>query len=151
MFRGANTLLLDAKGRLLVPSRYRAELLSASAGQLVVTLDALEPCLSLYPLAAWVPLEQRLRALPSLRAESRRLQRVLIGHATDVEMDAAGRLLIPAELRALAGLAREVTLVGQLHRFQLWDAAAWAACLQDDLGSLREPGVLPDDLLDLML
>mgnify|MGYP001028124864 CR=1 FL=1 len=78
MFRGANAISLDAKGRLAMPSRYRDELVSRSSGQLIVTIDAVDPCLCVYPLDEWEIIETKLRALPSLREENRRLQRLLI-------------------------------------------------------------------------
>lgn len=150
MFRGANAITLDAKGRLTMPSRYRDEFM-ARAGQLVVTIDAVDPCLSVYPLAEWELIEARLRELPSLREENRRLQRLLIGNAVDIELDAAGRFLVPPRLRDYAGLDKRAVLVGQLNKFQLWDEAAWDARCAEDLQRLQEPGALPDDLLDLIL
>mgnify|MGYP002651383765 CR=1 FL=1 len=92
MFRGANAINLDAKGRLAMPSRYRDELDSRSSGQLIVTIDAVDPCLCVYPLDEWELIEAKLRALPSLREENRRLQRLLIGNAVDLELDAGERL-----------------------------------------------------------
>ena len=63
MFRGANAISLDAKGRLAMPSRYRDELVSRSSGQLIVTIDAVDPCLCVYPLDEWEIIETKLRAL----------------------------------------------------------------------------------------
>ena len=99
MFRGANAINLDAKGRLAMPSRYRDELDSRSSGQLIVTIDAVDPCLCVYPLDEWEIIEAKLRALPSLREENRRLQRLLIGNAVDLELDGSGRFLVPPRLR----------------------------------------------------
>lgn len=99
VFRGANAISLDAKGRLAMPSRYRDELVSRCAGQLIVTIDAVDPCLTVYPLPEWELIEAKLRELPSLREETRRLQRLLIGNAVDLELDGNGRFLI---LRACA-------------------------------------------------
>jgi len=87
VFRGANAISLDAKGRLAMPSRYRDELNSRSSGQLIVTIDASDPCLCVYPLDEWELIETKLRALPSLREENRRLQRLLIGNAVDLELE----------------------------------------------------------------
>lgn len=90
MFRGANAVSLDAKGRLAMPSRYRDELDSRCNGQLIVTIDAVDPCLCVYPLDEWEQIEAKLRALPSLREENRRLQRLLIGNAVDPSSMAVG-------------------------------------------------------------
>lgn len=151
MFRGANAISLDAKGRLTMPSRYRDELMVRCAGQLVVTIDVVDPCLSVYPLAEWELIEAKLRDLPSLREESRRLQRLLIGNAVDLELDAAGRFLVPPRLRDYARLDKRAVLVGQLNKFQLWDEDAWEARSAEDLLAIKEPGGLPEELRNLTL
>ncbi|MBB1517820.1 MULTISPECIES: division/cell wall cluster transcriptional repressor MraZ [Pseudomonadaceae] len=151
MFRGANAISLDAKGRLAMPSRYRDELVSRCAGQLIVTIDAVDPCLCVYPLPEWELIEAKLRELPSLREETRRLQRLLIGNAVDVELDGSGRFLVPPRLRAHAGLDKHAMLVGVLNKFQLWNEDAWNALADADLAAIKQPGALPDDLRDLIL
>ena len=151
MFRGANAISLDAKGRLAMPSRYRDELLSRCAGQLIVTVDAVDPCLCVYPLTEWELIEAKLRQLPSLVEENRRLQRVLIGNAVDLELDGNGRFLVPPRLREHAGLDKHAMLVGQLNKFQLWDEAAWNAIADADLAAIKQSGSLPEELRDLIL
>lgn len=151
MFRGANAISLDAKGRLAMPSRYRDELVSRCSGQLIVTIDAVDPCLCVYPLPEWELIEAKLRDLPSLREETRRLQRLLIGNAVDIELDGSGRFLVPPRLRAHAGLDKHAMLVGQLNKFQLWNEEAWNALADADLAAIKQPGALPDDLRDLIL
>ncbi|MNQ39932.1 cell division protein MraZ [compost metagenome] len=151
MFRGANAISLDAKGRLAMPSRYRDELMSRCAGQLIVTIDAVDPCLTVYPLPEWELIEAKLRELPSLREETRRLQRLLIGNAVDLELDSAGRFLVPPRLREHARLDKRAMLVGQLNKFQLWDEDAWNAISEADLMAIKQPGGLPDELRDLIL
>lgn len=113
-----------------MPSRYRDELVSRCAGQLIVTIDAVDPCLTVYPLPEWELIEAKLRELPSLREETRRLQRLLIGNAVDLELDGNGRFLIPPRLREYAKLDKRAMLVGQLNKFQLWDEDAWNAMLK---------------------
>jgi MraZ protein len=151
VFRGANAINLDAKGRLAMPSRYRDEIVSRSAGQLIVTIDAIDPCLCVYPLPEWEIIETKLRELPSLREETRRLQRLLIGNAVDIELDSAGRFLVPPRLREYAKLDKHAMLVGQLNKFQLWDENAWNALADADLAAIKQPGGLPDELRDLIL
>ena len=151
MFRGANAISLDAKGRLAMPSRYRDELISGCAGQLIVTIDAVDSCLCVYPLPEWELIEAKLRELPSLREENRRLQRLLIGNAVDLELDGSGRFLVPPRLREYAGLDKRAMLVGQLNKFQLWDEDAWNAVADADLAAIKRPGALPDELRDLIL
>ncbi|PTS85437.1 cell division/cell wall cluster transcriptional repressor MraZ [Pseudomonas sp. HMWF032] len=151
MFRGANAISLDAKGRLAMPSRYRDELVSRCAGQLIVTIDAIDPCLCVYPLSEWELIEAKLRELASFREENRRLQRLLIGNAVDLELDASGRFLVPPRLREYAKLDKRAMLVGQLNKFQLWDEDSWNAVADADLAAIKQPGALSDDLRDLIL
>lgn len=151
MFRGANAISLDAKGRLAMPSRYRDELVLRCAGQLIVTIDPVDSCLSVYPLPEWEQIEAKLRELPSLREENRRLQRLLIGNAVDLELDSAGRFLVPPRLREYAGLDKRAMLVGQLNKFQLWNEDAWNALADADLAAIKQPGSMPAELRDLIL
>jgi len=151
VFRGANAISLDAKGRLAMPSRYRDELVSRSAGQLIVTIDAIDPCLCVYPLPEWEIIENKLRELASFREENRRLQRLLIGNAVDLELDGSGRFLVPPRLREYAKLDKRAMLVGQLNKFQLWDEDSWNAVADADLAAIKQPGALSDDLRDLIL
>src|SRR5580698_938937 len=94
MFRGANKLTLDAKGRLVMPTRYRERLQERCGGNLVVTADK-SPCLLIYPLPDWEDVERKLMKLPSLNPQARWLQRLMVGHATEVELDGHGRILLP--------------------------------------------------------
>lgn len=151
MFRGANAISLDAKGRLAMPSRYRDELVSRCEGQMVVTLDVAERCLCLYTLPDWEQIEASLRALPSLDEATRRLQRMLIGNAVDLELDGSGRVLVPPRLREYAGLDKRAMLVGQLNKFQIWNEDEWLAISEQDFAAIKQPGALPDQLRDLIL
>lgn len=122
MFRGVTNVTLDAKGRLAIPTRHRARLIEQAAGQLVVTVDS-GHILLLYPLPEWLLVEAKLNALPTTNPRARQLQRLLVGHATEVELDAAGRVLLPPALREFAALDKRVALVGQGNKFELWDQA----------------------------
>lgn len=94
MFRGATLVNLDSKGRLTVPTRYREQLIESATGQMVCTIDIHHPCLLLYPLPEWEIIEQKLSRLSSMNPVERRVQRLLLGHASECQMDGAGRLLI---------------------------------------------------------
>lgn len=126
VFHGSSKLSLDGKGRLAVPARYRDALMINGSGQLVITAD-LQRCLLIYPRPDWEPIARRLNSLSSFHSLSRKLQRRLVGNAHDVEMDAAGRVLVPPTLRELAGLEKDVVLVGQGGKFELWSDQAWQA------------------------
>lgn len=110
-----------------MPARYRQALMETCGGQLVITVDPREFCLLLYPLPAWSELEQEIARMPSFDRSSRMLQRILIGYATETEMDRQGRMLLPQELRTRAKLDKQAMLVGQGRRFELWDEATWLA------------------------
>ena len=151
MFRGISNLTLDAKGRLAVPARYRERMQETCRGQLVVTIDR-DHCLLIYPMPEWEALEERLVRLPSLNKESRELQRLLLGHATEVELDSHARLLLPPELRSFAGLERDVVLLGLGRKFELWQQANWDARREASLaGDADRSGGLPDELARLVL
>lgn len=151
MFRGSSQLVVDGKGRLAIPAKYREPLVERCAGRLILTLDP-SHCLALYPFCDWEPIEARLNALSSFNPLYARLRRTLIGNAQDIELDAAGRILLPAKLRERAGLDKEVVLVGQGNKFEIWDAATWEAQyasvedLPAMLDGLFQNGELPDEL-----
>lgn len=125
MFRGANKITLDAKGRLAMPTRYRARIEERCDNRVVVTVDR-DYCLLIYPLPEWEEIERRLARLPTLNRQARRLQRLMIGHATELELDGHGRILLSKELREFAALDRQVMLIGQGNKFELWDEARWS-------------------------
>ena len=124
MFRGINDLNLDAKGRLSVPARYREYIQQSCGGSLVVTADK-DRCLLIYPLPEWEHIEQRLMRLSNIDKQVRRLQRLLLGHATECEIDGQYRVLLPPPLRQFACLDKHTVLIGQGNKFELWDRDRW--------------------------
>jgi MraZ protein len=151
LYRGVSTINLDSKGRMAVPTRYRDALVRQCEGQLVITVDR-DHCLLLYPLPEWEEIERKLVRLPSFNKQARRLQRLLIGHATECELDSAGRILLPPPLREFASLDKTVVLIGQGNKFEVWDETGWntrrGEWLQADAD---EDGELPDELGSLSL
>ena len=146
VFRGVTQLALDAKGRLAIPGKHRAALTGSadnSERTLIVTADP-SRCLLVYPRATWEPLQARLMGLSSFNVEIRGLQRLLVGHADEVEMDGTGRILVPPALRQYAALEHHVVLVGQGNKFELWDDARWQ---QETVRTITFPaGGLPSEL-----
>ena len=118
---------------------------------IVATVDR-DYCLLLYPLPAWEEIERKLIRLPSLNRQARRLQRLMIGYASELEMDGQGRVLLPRELRDFAQLDRQAILIGQGNKFELWDQERWNerrdVWLTDEES---ETGSLPADLETLSL
>lgn len=125
MFRGIHAVNLDDKGRMAVPARFRSQLDITHDVRLVVTVDTQSPCLLLYPFNEWEIIEQKLQALPSFNEATRRIQRLLIGHATELDLDNNGRVLLPPLLREHAKLNKRITLLGQGKKFELWDEQTW--------------------------
>ena len=142
-FRGVTELVLDAKGRLAVPARHRETLAASGDSRLVITADP-SRCLLVYPRVVWEPIQDRLMSLSGFNERIRALQRLLVGHADDAELDASGRILVTPALRAFARLDREVVLVGQGHRFELWGAAEWQS--QTAQAIAFDTGGLPPEL-----
>ncbi len=124
MFQGINDLNLDAKGRMSLPARYRDSIQASCEGSLVITVDV-DRCLLLYPAPEWQVIQQKLMALPSINKQVRRLQRLLLGHATECEVDANHRILLPPPLRNFANLTKHAVLIGQGNKFELWDQETW--------------------------
>ena len=150
MFRGANKLTLDVKGRLVMPTRYRDRLQELCGGKLVVTVDK-DQCLLIYPLPDWEEIERKLMRLPTLNPQARRLQRLMVGHATELDLDGHGRLLLPPKLREFGQLTRDAMLIGQGLRFELWDEARWNERREEWLNSDDNATDLPTELETLSL
>ena len=140
MFRGINAINIDVKGRIAVPTRYRDALLAEEKGALVVTIDTEETCLLLYPVKQWQVIEANLQKLPSFNAQARRIQRLLIGHATDLELDSHGRVLLPPLLRDHAQLDKKVVLIGQGNKFEIWNEALWQSKRAEWLADVETGG-----------
>ncbi len=129
MFRGASKITLDTKGRMAIPTRYRDGINSRSGGSLVATIDR-DTCLLIYPLPDWEEMERRLMRLSGNNRAIRAFQRRVVGHASEMEMDSHGRILISKELRQFAGLDRQAMLIGQGNKFELWDEGCWSNWLE---------------------
>lgn len=105
-----------------MPSRHREALAASCALEVTITRHP-DGCLLVYPRPRW---EEKRAALATLPYSARFLQRIVLGSAVDLALDKAGRLLIPADLRTLAGIDKDVALVGMGEHFEIWDAARLA-------------------------
>ncbi len=133
MFRGASKITLDNKGRMAIPTRYRDGIIARSLGSLVATIDR-DPCLLIYPLPDWEEMERRLMRLSGNKPAIRAFQRRVVGHAAELDMDSHGRVLIPRELRDIAGLNKQAMLIGQGNKFEPWDEGRWAEWMDKSSG-----------------
>ncbi len=154
LFRGITSLNLDGKGRLAIPTRHR-DAFAEENGRLIVTIDIHERCLLIYPYLAWEEVERQIDAVPTFNRQARRMKLMLVGHAEEATLDAAGRILIPAALREYAGLEKAAVLVGQGKRLELWDEVAWNRLreefLNDDVADEAADFPLPAALENLSL
>ncbi len=146
MFQGSLPINMDAKGRMAIPSKYRDPLAAACEGRLIVTASPYERCLMIYPEPQWQVLSKQIAGLKNSHPATRRLQRLVLGNATEVELDSNGRILLPQILRDYANLDKKLVFVGLSDKAELWSEEGWNAQLdaQDD-------GELPDELLNLSL
>ena len=126
MFKGIHNINLDAKGRLTMPTKYRNTISDQSNGNMVVTIDSEEKCLLLYPATIFSSIEKKINDLPSFTKNHRRIQRLLIGHAEDLELDSSGRILLPKPLRLVAEMSKKITLIGQGEKFEIWSDDIWS-------------------------
>lgn len=136
MFQGATALNLDAKGRMTIPTRHRDAL--GQTGRLVLTAHP-HRCLLLYPQAAWESIRDRIAGASPLA------RRLLIGFAEELEVDAAGRVLVSPALRGYAGLEKEIWMIGQGSGFEIWSDAGWKR-QQEEVLALGD-ALLPPDLV----
>ncbi|MAK92655.1 MAG: cell division/cell wall cluster transcriptional repressor MraZ [Oleibacter sp.] len=151
MFRGLHNINLDAKGRLAIPTKYREPLAELCGARLVVTIDTEERCLLIYPANEWEVIEAKLDGLSSFNKATRRIQRLLIGHATDLELDGSGRILLPQPLREYAYLEKEAVLMGQGKKLELWSKETWEGRRDEYLDMAGDPDELPEELQSLSL
>ena len=149
MFRGINTINLDAKGRMAMPARYREQLVNYCSGHLIVTIDTNHCCLLLYPLTEWEQIERQIESLPSFDSMSQRVKHLLIGHANDLELDSSGRILLPQELRFYAKLEKHVCLIGQGKKLEIWDQDVCNEQSDQWLSESSTEGELPEKLRSL--
>ena len=127
MFRGISNISIDPKGRLAMPAKYREDIAENAAGQIVITVDHTDKCLLVYPMDQWLKVEKTLMSLPNMNRRVRNMQRLILGHAAELELDAQGRVLLPAPLREYANIDKRAVLVGQANKLELWNADTWEA------------------------
>jgi MraZ protein len=121
MFMGEYLHVIDTKGRVIIPAKFREAL-----GVRFIATKGLDHCLFVYPMPEWTALEQKLRTLPFTQSDVRAFVRFFFSGATECEVDKQGRILLPANLREYAQLEKEIVLVGVSTRVEIWSQALWA-------------------------
>ena len=151
MFRGVQQINMDAKGRLAMPAKHRERLLADCAGQLVATINTQAKCLAIYPLPVWEQIEKEIQELPTLNPAVARFQRMVIGHASELDLDGSGRILLPQSLRDYAGLEKKVVLVGLGKKLELWSEEQWLRERDESLQDTAGNEAMPAEMLSLSL
>src|SRR5690554_4931315 len=136
---------------MAMPARYREVIGQHCQGQMVVTIESDGESLVIYPRNEFEEIQRKVEALSSFTPATKRLKRLFIGHATDVELDSSSRILIPPELRSFVGLEKKVILLGQGTKLELWDEATWNARREEWLKESNSDEELSDELLNLSL
>ena len=131
MFMGEYNHTIDAKGRLIVPSKFREKL-----GDEFVVTKGLDDCLFVYPMEEWAHIEEAFRKVPLTNKKARDFARFFFAGAASCEVDKQGRILIPPTLRSFAGLEKEVVSAGVLNRVEIWDKERWEK--SNDIGNMDE-------------
>lgn len=147
LFLGSHAINMDAKGRMAIPTKIRESLASFCDGRIVMTAHTEERCLLVYPEDQWKEILPKIESLPTFNKVARRTQRLLIGYATPLEMDANGRVLVPPTLREYASLEKKLMLVGQGKKFELWSEDSWFNWLDES----DQGDDIPDEMLSLSL
>jgi len=124
--------------------------LAKCEGRVVMTIDTQAPCLAIYPLPEWERIESDIQGLPALNPAVKRFQRLVLGYASDLELDGNGRVLLPQSLRDYAQLEKKAVLVGQGNKLELWSEDLWLAEREAALAAEAE-GEIPIELMSLTL
>ncbi len=137
---------------MAMPTRYRDAFKKDDNSQLIATVDIQSRCLLIYPMDSWLTIEKKLQNLPALNASSRRLQRLMLGYASEIDLDNNGRMLLPAALRDYAQLEKKLVLVGQGSKFELWSESLWMVETETAIAEALNGDLdIPEDLQDIVL
>lgn len=139
MFMGEHSHTIDAKGRLIIPARFREEL----GDQFVIT-QGMDHCLTIYPMAEWEKFLAQLNQLPLANKETRIFRRFFTAKATMCELDKQGRILVPTGLRDYAGLDKDVVLTGNISNIEVWSKDRW-----DDIGAYDDMDAIAEKMQDM--
>ncbi len=136
---------MDAKGRVAIPTKFRDQLHERCGGQIVVTAHPDEPCLIVYPRPQWEEILPQILALPDTNKKCKKMKRLIMGHAVELEVDVNGRILVSPTLRTHAHLDKKLMLIGQGNKLELWGAEAWEQWMSDE----DDDGEMPESLQNL--
>ena len=144
MFMGEYSHTIDAKGRVILPAKFRDEL-----GSSFVVTRGLEGCLSVYTMEAWINLANGMKKLKASKENVRALKRFWFGSAAEVEFDRQGRILIPGTLREYAQLKKDVTILGTGDKIEIWAQEAYEEYAAKIVPDMEEIAENLDESLDI--
>lgn len=133
MFMGEFNHSVDAKGRVIVPSKFRDKL-----GESFVVTKGFDRCLSIYDMENWTEVQEKLVKMPMLTEDARTIRRMMAGSATEAECDKQGRILLPAPLREYAGIKKDAVMIGNIDHIEIWDKDAWTKAQEIDADAAAE-------------
>jgi MraZ protein len=139
MFLGEHQHSLDAKGRVILPARFRDQLEHGA-----VMAKALDGCLAVYPMEEFQRVAENARELAQRGPKERQAARALFASAVDFVPDKQGRVAVPSHLREFAGLQRDVIVAGMYHRIEIWDAQRFRELDREGDASILSAEELPD-------
>ncbi len=139
MFMGEHSHTIDAKGRLIIPAKFREEL-----GDQFVLTQGLDNCLTIYPMTEWNKFQEQLDQLPRTNKETRIFRRFFTAKAAMCELDKQGRILVPAKLREYAGLEKDVVLTGNISNIEVWSKERW-----DDISNYDDMDAIAEKMLEM--
>lgn len=138
-FRGTSHLSMDDKGRLVLPSRFREVLSQYQSEKLISTKSIHDPCLQIYPMEHWLPIEESIMNLPSHSDLARWMKREVLGRAEPIEVAANGRMSIQQDLRELVGLQKQVVLLGQGKNIEVWSKPEYVKAQEAKAPDFSDP------------
>ena len=127
MFMGRHSHNIDSKGRVIIPAKMREQL-----GEHFVVTRGFEECIAVYSMEAWEKVMEALAQLPSNQKSARRIKRMFLSYAVEVEPDKQGKVIIPSDLREIAQLDKEVLVVGQENHVEIWNVDKWNEYMDDE-------------------
>lgn len=151
-FRGIKEVSLDSKWRLAIPTRFRELAQEICGCELILNVNPFNRCITVYPLKEWERIEAQISSYPDAIEDQRAMRNLLMGYATELEMDSAGRFVVPQMHRKYAGIDKDAVVVGKANKFEIWNADRWHESTEQTFanGSMGEKP-LSDEVIRLVI
>ena len=128
-FLGEYEATLDIKGRFLLPAGFKKQL--KESDDTFILSRGIEKCLTLYPISSWQPIVEKINSLNDFDPKVRAFRRQFLGGATEVELDSAGRMLLPPTLKEYADLSKDIILAAAFDKIEIWDSVRYKKLFED--------------------